>query len=171
MDQQEIALDTVYEIIVLLSVPIEKNFLLLPGHQKHWKSLGWFFMVFSFQVDGITDRGYTAREILKRTMHLAECMRGRFGIKAGDAVGICSENRLEFALTNFAIAALGATIAPFNTTYTEGSISKANNEYKSHSWVQKKVHRRKIHIFIPHNDYKLKLLSHADNAVVLNYCQ
>lgn len=42
-----------------------------------------------------------------------------FGTKAGDVVGICSENRLEFAVTVYATILLGATVAPVNVTYTE----------------------------------------------------
>lgn len=45
-----------------------------------------------------------------------------FETKPGDVVGICSENRLEFAVTVYATILLGATVAPVNVTYTECNV-------------------------------------------------
>lgn len=71
------------------------------------------------QIDGLTDEHFTANDIRCRAIHLAKCLQYEYGIKSGDAVGICSENRIEFAITAFATVTLGATLAPYNTTYTE----------------------------------------------------
>lgn len=83
-------------------------------------SLLFYHLVCFLQIDGITDREFTANEILGQTAHLAKCMREKLNVKSGDTIGICSENRIEFVVTAFATIALGATLAPFNTTYTEG---------------------------------------------------
>lgn len=41
------------------------------------------------------------------------------GVKEGVSVGICCENRLEFACTMYGVMLLNATLAPCNVTYTE----------------------------------------------------
>lgn len=48
-------------------------------------------------------------------------LREKFDIKCGDKIGVCSENRFEFAVTWYAILALGCTMAPLNVTYTEST--------------------------------------------------
>lgn len=40
------------------------------------------------------------------------------GVRPGDVIGICSENRLEYASTILGILAIGATCAPLNPIYT-----------------------------------------------------
>lgn len=49
---------------------------------------------------------------------MANCLI-HFGIKSGDKIGICSENRTEFAYVLFGTLCVGATFAPMNTTYGE----------------------------------------------------
>lgn len=71
------------------------------------------------KVDGITDEHFTAIDVYRRTIRLAECLQYKYNIKSGDVVSISSENRIEFALIAFATISLGATLAPLNTTYTE----------------------------------------------------
>lgn len=71
------------------------------------------------QIDGITGKQFTAGELRQQAVRLAECLRHCFDIKAGDVVGICCENRIEFAVTLYATIFLGAAIASFNVTYTE----------------------------------------------------
>lgn len=51
---------------------------------------------------------------------MSKYLQNTFGIKVGDAISICSENRIEFAVTNLAILIIGCTIAPVNHGYTEG---------------------------------------------------
>lgn len=50
---------------------------------------------------------------------MAERLSELFDIKVGDVIGICSENRLEFAISVYATILLGATVAPLNVTYSE----------------------------------------------------
>lgn len=71
------------------------------------------------QVDGITGQKFTCAQLRSRSIRLAERMSELFDLKAGDVVGICSENRLEFAVTVYATILLGATVAPVNVIYTE----------------------------------------------------
>lgn len=60
----------------------------------------------------------TAKQLSERSVHLANCLI-HYGIKPGDKVGICSENRSEFAYVLFGTLVLGASLAPMNTTYGE----------------------------------------------------
>lgn len=60
----------------------------------------------------------TAKQLSERSVHVANCLIN-FGIKPGDKVGICSENRREFAYVIFGTLCVGATFAPMNTTYGE----------------------------------------------------
>ncbi|XP_055700083.1 uncharacterized protein LOC129799857 [Phlebotomus papatasi] len=69
-------------------------------------------------IDGLTGRKITYREIKEKALHLAEFFRQN-GIKAGDVIGICSENRIEFPFTIYAAFLIGATITTINLLYTE----------------------------------------------------
>lgn len=71
------------------------------------------------KIDAITDEKLTGNDLRTKSIRLARKLRQLFDIKSGDAVGVCSENRLEFAITLHATLLLGATIAPYNVTYTE----------------------------------------------------
>lgn len=70
------------------------------------------------QIDGLTSEEITATQLIQRSTHLANCL-ARFGIKPGHKVGMCSENRAEFAYVIFGTLCVGATFAPINTTYSE----------------------------------------------------
>lgn len=58
------------------------------------------------------------REIKEKALILAEFFR-QVGIKEGDVIGICSENRLEFSITLYGTLFIGATIVGINYFYTE----------------------------------------------------
>lgn len=60
----------------------------------------------------------TASQLLLRSIRVAECLQ-HCGIRAGDSVGICSENRFEVPYVMFAVFFIGATYVPLNPTYTE----------------------------------------------------
>lgn len=60
----------------------------------------------------------TAMELRDRSIQLAQCLIAA-GITPGDRIGICAENRFEFAYVLFGTLIVGATLAPMNVTYTE----------------------------------------------------
>lgn len=70
------------------------------------------------KIDGITGEKITASQILHKSIRVAECLQ-HYGIKAGDCVGINSENRFEIPYVMFAVFFIGATYTPFNPTYSE----------------------------------------------------
>lgn len=70
------------------------------------------------KIDGKTGDKITASQLLFRSIRVAECLQ-HYGIKAGDCVGVCSENRFEIPYVMFAVFFIGATYAPFNPTYSE----------------------------------------------------
>lgn len=61
--------------------------------------------------------------LLSKSMHLAKYLQNTFGIGVGDVISVCSENRVEFAVTMIATILIGATISPFNHSYSESRFS------------------------------------------------
>ena len=68
-------------------------------------------------MDAITGETRTYSDILTKSLSVAECLHVR-GVTAGDAVGICSENSLDFVLPVLAAYYIGAACAPLNPSYT-----------------------------------------------------
>lgn len=75
---------------------------------------------YHLQIDGSTGIEISGINLLSKSIHLAQYMQKSLGMNVGDVISICSENRIEFAVTNLAILLIGATIAPFNHSYTGG---------------------------------------------------
>lgn len=65
------------------------------------------------------DEKLTRAQIRLQVIRLAKCLSFVYGIKEGDVIGLCSENRLELPIVIFAAFCLGATVAPLNVTYTD----------------------------------------------------
>ncbi|KAG8228602.1 hypothetical protein J437_LFUL009307 [Ladona fulva] len=82
------------------------------------------------QVDPITGKSYTYKEILSLSLKLAEAMRygdtkKNWHIGTGNYVGICSENSIDFALPVLGAIYLGAAAAPINPAYSKREIEHA----------------------------------------------
>lgn len=82
--------------------------------------------MFLLQIDGISDKHVTARQLLDGSLKMAAYLR-RMGIKEGDVVGITSENCIEIPLIVFGAYFLGAAITTCNLTYTEEEMRHAMN--------------------------------------------
>ncbi|XP_055700377.1 uncharacterized protein LOC129800044 [Phlebotomus papatasi] len=72
-------------------------------------------------IDGITGRKTSYSEIKEKALSLAEFLR-QIGIKEGDVIGICSENRIEFTITMYSAFFVGAAIVGMNYLYKEGEL-------------------------------------------------
>jgi acyl-CoA synthetase (AMP-forming)/AMP-acid ligase II len=68
-------------------------------------------------VDAVTGEARTFTDILTKSLSIAECLHVR-GVTAGDTIGICSENSLDFVLPVLATYYIGAVCAPLNPSYT-----------------------------------------------------
>ena len=66
-------------------------------------------------------RGISSREALLQVAALAGAFR-EMGVGAGDRVALLSENRLEWALTDYAVLGLGAVTVPLYSTLLEGDV-------------------------------------------------
>lgn len=66
-------------------------------------------------------RGVSSQESLRKAAALASLFGG-MGVKRGDRVAILSENRIEWALTDYALLGLGAIPVPIYTTLLEPDI-------------------------------------------------
>ncbi|HET7212946.1 MAG TPA: long-chain fatty acid--CoA ligase, partial [Terriglobia bacterium] len=66
-------------------------------------------------------RGVSSRDVLLNVAALAQAFR-EMGVAAGDRVALLSENRLEWALTDYAILGLGGVTVPFYSTLLEEDV-------------------------------------------------
>ena len=66
-------------------------------------------------------RGISSREVLLKVALLSAAL-SELGVGAGDRVALLSENRLEWAVTDYAILALGAVTVPLYSTLLEGDV-------------------------------------------------
>jgi len=66
-------------------------------------------------------RGISSRDVLLKVSAFARFLAG-MGVSRGDRVALLSENRLEWALTDYAILGLGAVTVPLYSTLLEGDI-------------------------------------------------
>ena len=82
-------------------------------------SIFCFDHLYHWQIDGITGVEISGHDFISKSIHLAKSIQNTFGIRVGDAISVCSENRIEFAITNLATFIIGATIAPLNHSYSE----------------------------------------------------
>ncbi|XP_055708156.1 uncharacterized protein LOC129804652 [Phlebotomus papatasi] len=108
-------------------------------------------------IDGVTGRKFSFGAIKDKALHLAEFFR-QVGIKEGDVIGICCENRIEFTITMHGAYFVGATIVPINYLFkdlemihiiqltqpkiifgSEFAIEKVFNTSKKFSFVEKVI--------------------------------
>ena len=66
-------------------------------------------------------RGLSSRQALEKVAALAAAL-DRLGVRRGDRVAIISENRLEWALTDYAVLGLGAALVPIYPTLLEPDV-------------------------------------------------
>lgn len=71
------------------------------------------------KVDGLNNIKQTRFEIRQQVIQLAKSLSKIFDVKEGDVLGICCENRMEYAVIVLAAFCLGACVAPLNVTYTD----------------------------------------------------
>ncbi|XP_075222442.1 luciferin 4-monooxygenase-like [Lycorma delicatula] len=69
------------------------------------------------QIDAVTGKHQTFSDILHSSCYLAQNLKIR-GLKSGDVISICSENRLEFIVPVIATLYIGVVSAPLNPAYT-----------------------------------------------------
>jgi long-chain acyl-CoA synthetase len=67
-------------------------------------------------------RGVASRDVLLKVASLAQAFGG-MGVAPGDRVALLSENRLEWALTDYAILGLGAVTVPLYSTLLEEDVN------------------------------------------------
>ncbi|KAJ8714066.1 hypothetical protein PYW08_007686 [Mythimna loreyi] len=77
-------------------------------------------------INGDTDQKITYRQILQETVNVATGLK-RLGVKRGDVVALCSENRDEFIPSALAIVCCGATVTTLNVLYTKDEMTHVLN--------------------------------------------
>lgn len=75
--------------------------------------------VFFFQIDAVTGKSQTHNDVLHLSCNLAQNLKLK-GLKSGDVITICCENRLEYAIPLFATLYIGVVCSPLNPAYTTG---------------------------------------------------
>ena len=86
--------------------------LFLGAVEKHQKPDAFLVMT-----EGLY-RGTSSRDALRKAAGLAAAW-GRFGVGRGDRVAILAENRVEWALSDYAALGLGAVVVPIYPTLLE----------------------------------------------------
>ncbi|CAH2045280.1 unnamed protein product, partial [Iphiclides podalirius] len=77
-------------------------------------------------VHGDTDQVTTYRQLLQEVVSVANGLKS-LGVKRGDIVAICSENRLEFMFTAIGIILCGATVTTLSPQYAKGETKHVLN--------------------------------------------
>ncbi|CAH0716921.1 unnamed protein product, partial [Brenthis ino] len=121
--------------------------------EKLWNSEDKIAMI-----NGSTHQKITFRDMAKNCINIALSLT-QIGVKRGDTIAICSENRQEFLSLVIGIICSGATITPTNLAYTKDeltyvlSISKPKMifcsplAYKTHQQTFKNLRFMKIVVF------------------------
>ncbi|XP_055378124.1 uncharacterized protein LOC129609903 [Condylostylus longicornis] len=102
--------------------------------------------------DGLTGKNISAIELRKKIIRLTYCLE-KLGVREGDVVGICSENRFEFVITIFSIFCLNATAAPLNVTYTERELHHAVNLTKPKLFFVSNIAAERIRNVARNNEF------------------
>ncbi|KAJ2941081.1 hypothetical protein O0L34_g10313 [Tuta absoluta] len=69
-------------------------------------------------IDGITDEKITYNEFVQKVLNVAASLL-EAGVKKGDVVAICSENRIEYMLTIFGVIYIGGIANFINSAYSK----------------------------------------------------
>ncbi|EDV93039.1 4-coumarate--CoA ligase 1-like [Drosophila grimshawi] len=77
-------------------------------------------------IDAVTGTEYSAKFMYDSIVRLAQILQ-KLGVKQNDVIGLSSENSINFAIAMFAGFAVGATVAPFNVTYSDREVDHAIN--------------------------------------------
>ncbi|CAH1637783.1 unnamed protein product [Spodoptera littoralis] len=77
-------------------------------------------------INGDTNQQITFKQILQETVNVATGLT-RLGVKRGDVVALCSENRDEFMPTALAVVCCGATITTYNLLYSKDEMTHVLN--------------------------------------------
>ncbi|XP_059062432.1 uncharacterized protein LOC131855206 [Achroia grisella] len=72
-------------------------------------------------INGIDEEVYTYRQLAQETLNLAVSLALK-GLRKGQTVALCSENRKEFWATLFGAACCGATVTTVNPMYTASEL-------------------------------------------------
>ena len=91
------------------------NELFLQAVEKHDKPGCFLFKT------GGRYQGLSSKEALNKVAALASVL-GRLGVSRGDCVAVLSENRVEWALTDYALLGLGAISVPIYSTLLEPDV-------------------------------------------------
>lgn len=71
----------------------------------------------NFKINGETDEQITFGEFAQQVVNLASSLN-ELGVKKGEVVSICSENREEYLITLIATLYAGATVTFINSEYS-----------------------------------------------------
>lgn len=78
----------------------------------------FYLIFFCFKIEANTGFVLTATEIKRQSIELAQCLKTA-GMKPGDVVGLCCDNRREYPIPLISTLLIGCSFAPLNQAYTE----------------------------------------------------
>ncbi|CAB3245736.1 unnamed protein product [Arctia plantaginis] len=77
-------------------------------------------------INGDTGHKITTKQILQDTVNVATGLQ-KMGVKRGDVIGVCSENRDEYISAVLAVICSGATVTTLNVLYTKEEMTHVLN--------------------------------------------
>ncbi|CAG4989977.1 unnamed protein product [Colias eurytheme] len=75
-------------------------------------------------INGLTNESITYKELVQKVVNTASSLIN-LGIKTGDVVAICSENRIEYIITTLAVFCSGGIVTFFNSSYNISEMKHA----------------------------------------------
>lgn len=87
------------------------------------------------QIDGAKGEQITFGEMARKIVNIASSLT-KLGVKVGDVVAICSENRIEYLIATIAVFCCGGVVTFYNPAYTKGKLSLSRiMKYKISAYV------------------------------------
>ncbi|XP_073964929.1 luciferin 4-monooxygenase-like [Choristoneura fumiferana] len=109
-------------------------------------------------INGLTDEVTGLGQVAQQSMNLAVGLT-RLGVRKGDRVALCSENRIEFWSSIVGTVLAGAVVTTINVTYTKGEIAHAMG-------ISKPKYIICSEIAYKHHEKTFRSLKHVDKIIV-----
>jgi acyl-CoA synthetase (AMP-forming)/AMP-acid ligase II len=97
----------------------------------------WFILLlFSSQVDGITDRSITYSQLRDKCRAFAIHLRKSFKLKANETIAVCLPNSIEFPIITLGGIEAEIVVTTVNPTYTSRKLEISHNTPKIMSLIR-----------------------------------
>ncbi|XP_035737190.1 4-coumarate--CoA ligase 1-like isoform X2 [Vespa mandarinia] len=120
-----------------------------------------------FEIDAETGQFQTNKEILERSVKLAEILKRR-NIKLEDKISIAAENHRNWFVAALASIYVGAVVAPFNPSYTELEMKHVLNISKPRIIFVSRKTEKLLSKIVVDLSWRMELIELDDEALTSN---